>query len=617
MCVRNNVPNAYARRGGCPALLRTVLMLALLLSPLAAAEADAVLRFPSQSVYEIVETGTSWNERSVAAQPGQTLRVHFDVRVVGANTLTQNQTYVIEWRLDDRLIGTLNGTLEPGAERQPGTFEAIMPDDPGDHTLRMTLITGAWDPTPGNNDPPTTLLRLGDVRGFTPDQGSRHPYLGPALMGALALVLLPLRWPQVRSRIAEVGRPASERLESLRVAWPHIDAGHKRRIATFGIGLALASLLASMVVARGRLVWMDDPTGALAIATLVFAVPAAVRLARRHWTWSTFAVWGWAFACAVIWQQGAALTPFLRWPALGELTPFVVNGITVGALYALLALGYTMVYGVLKFINFAHGDVFVWGGYLGWLLVVQYPLVGLPLAILWAIIATAGLGALIERVAYRPLRGGDRLSPLITAIAVSLLLASMAQFLFGAQSRTFKEAGSTYTGSVWQELLTQDIQLGPIRLSSLDATILVVSILLLVALQWFISRSRTGQAMRAVADDQEAALTVGIPVDRIVTWTFVIGSGLAAVGGVFWGLRFSLRPTLGLLTGIKAFTAAVVGGIGNIPGAFLGGFLIGLAENVGGQFIDSRFQNVIAFVILVGFLLVRPQGMFGKEVKRR
>ncbi len=592
-------------------------MLALLLAPLAAAEADAVLRFPSQSVYEVVETGTTWNERSVAAQPGQTLRVHFDVRVVGPNTLTTNQTYLVEWRLGDTLIGALNGTLGPGVERQPGTLEAVLPDDPGDHTLRMRLLTGAWDPTPGNNDPPTTLLRLGDVQGSVPDDSTRHPFLGPALMGTLALVLLPLRWPQVRSHLAEFGRPASRRLEALRVAWPHIDARSKRRVATFSIGGALATLLTSLIVARGRMVWVDSPTGALAIATLVFAVAATVRLARRHWSWGTIAIWAWAFACAATWQQAASLTPFLRWPALADLTPFVVNGITVGALYALLALGYTMVYGILKFINFAHGDVFVWGGYLGWLLVVQYPLLGLPLAILWAIIATAGLGALIERVAYRPLRGGDRLSPLITAIAVSLLLASMAQFLFGAQSRTFKEAGSTYTGSVWQDLMTRDVQLGPIRLSSLDATILVVSIILVVALQWFISRSRTGQAMRAVADDQEAALTVGIPVDRIVTWTFIIGSALAAVGGVFWGLRFSLRPTLGLLTGIKAFTAAVVGGIGNIPGAFLGGFLIGLAENVGGQFIDSRFQNVIAFVILVGFLLVRPQGMFGKEVKRR
>ncbi len=590
----------------------------MLLLPTAAAEADAVLRFPSQSVYFVEETSTSWNERSVAAPAGATLRVLAEVRVVGDNTLAAPEPYRIEWWMDDDLIGEINGTLEPGITLVLHNLTAILPETPGDRTLTMRLLTGPWDPTPQNNDPPQTLLRIGDVTGVMRDTTTRHPYLGPAILTGLAAIIVPLRWPQVRGRLASVAAPAVGQIDAWRVAWPHVDERTRQVTATLLCGGVLLVLFGASALSVRDLSLANDPGSALGIAVFAYAVVVAVASIRqRRFAWRHLGVLVWTFAVAATWQQAAAAVAFLRWPSLGALGPFVLNGITVGALYALIALGYTMVYGILKFINFAHGDVFVWGGYLGWLLVVQYPVVGLPLAIIWAIVATAGLGALIERVAYRPLRGGDRLAPLITAIAVSLLLAGMAQLLFGTKNRTFREPGSTYTGSASEAFLTQSYNIGPFNFTSLDATILVTAIILMGALQWFVSQSKLGRAMRAVADDPEAALTVGIPVNRVVTWTFIIGSALAAVGGVFWGLRFSLRPTLGLLTGIKAFTAAVVGGIGHIPGAFLGGFLIGLAENVGGQFIDSRFQNVIAFLILIIFLLVRPQGMFGKEVSRR
>ncbi len=598
--------------------MRAVVLVALLLLPSVAAQADAVLRYPPQNVYEVVETETTWNERSVAAPAGSTLLVHFEVRIVGNNGLTSNQTYTVEWWLDDALLATLDGTLGPETSRVVHALNATLPDSAGDRTLRLRLITGAWDTTPGNNDPPATLLRIGDVTGATRDGTTRHPFIGPALLAGAVVILLPFRWHTVRARAATAVAPASRSIEAWRIAWPHMAPQQKLRLRGLAWGTLIMVPFITSLAATRRLALQDDPTSAAGIAAFAYLVTVtAASIRARSLRWRHPLVLVATFAAAATWQQAALAIGFLRWPQLTELGPFVLNGITVGALYALVALGYTMVYGILKFINFAHGDVFVWGGYLGWMLVVQYPLVGLPLAMLWAMFATAGLGAAIERVAYRPLRGGDRLAPLITAIAVSLLLAGAAQLFFGAQSHTFKEAGSRYVGSPTEAFLTQQYKVGPFFLTSLDITIFVTASVLMGALQWFIRSSRLGQAMRAVADDAEAAETVGIPVDRVITWTFVLGSALAAVGGVFWGLRFSLRPTLGLLTGIKAFTAAVVGGIGNIPGAFLGGFLIGLAENVGGQFIDSRFQNVIAFLVLIVFLLVRPQGMFGKEVKRR
>ena len=279
----------------------------------------------------------------------------------------------------------------------------------------------------------------------------------------------------------------------------------------------------------------------------------------------------------------------------------IANGIIAGGIYALVALGYTMVYGILKFINFAHGEIFMVGAYVAWTASV---LLGFPLivATIIAMLTAAILGFLIEKIAYKPLRNAGRLSPLITAIGVSLFLQALALLIFGAQIRTFGtgtvEAGIPILGAV---------------ITKLQITIIVVSLVLMILLHLFVKYTKLGKAMRAVADNPEVASIVGIPIDNIISTVFIIGSALAAIAGVLVGLEQNLQPTMGVSIGIKAFTAAVVGGIGNIYGALLGGFLIGLAENIGIWFIPSGYKDAIAFVILILFLLVKPTGLFGAK----
>ncbi len=283
------------------------------------------------------------------------------------------------------------------------------------------------------------------------------------------------------------------------------------------------------------------------------------------------------------------------------LPQLIANGIIAGGIYALVALGYTMVYGILKFINFAHGEIFMVGAYVAWTASV---LLGFPLivATIIAMLTAAILGFLIEKVAYKPLRHAGRLSPLITAIGVSLFLQALALLIFGAQIRTFGtgtvEAGIPILGAI---------------ITKLQITIIIVSLVLMILLHLFVKYTRLGKAMRAVADNPEVASIIGIPVDRIISTVFIIGSALAAIAGVLVGLEQNLQPTMGVSIGIKAFTAAVVGGIGNIYGALLGGFLIGLAENIGIWFIPSGYKDAIAFVILILFLLVKPTGLFGAK----
>lgn len=300
----------------------------------------------------------------------------------------------------------------------------------------------------------------------------------------------------------------------------------------------------------------------------------------------------------------------------------IINGIQLGSIYALIALGYTMVYGVLRLINFAHGDVFMIGAYVGFyaaeaLKLKEQPSLGAALmalapVLLAAMVACAILGLLIERLAYRPLRRAPRLTALITAIGVSLFLANGAQLLFKAD---FK-----YYPSVTPQGEAATIKLGGLTISK-DQMVLVFAAALLMAILWYIvQKTKTGKAMRAVSHDPDAAALMGINTDRVIAFTFGLGAGLAGAAGVLFGaLTYAkIFPLLGVQMGLKAFVAAVVGGIGSIPGAMLGGLLMGLSESFVkgapriGSFEPSRFTDAVAFILLILVLLIRPAGLLGK-----
>ena len=286
----------------------------------------------------------------------------------------------------------------------------------------------------------------------------------------------------------------------------------------------------------------------------------------------------------------------------------LLNGIAWGSIYALIALGYTMVYGVLKLINFAHGEVYMMGAMTGyyaarWLGFADAPsLLGLATTLLISMTACALLGATIERVAYRPLRSAPRLAPLITAIGISLLLQNAGQLVFGADPKFFPALIQS------RELL----RVGAVAVSNIQLAVLTTSLLLMAALHFVVMRTRFGRAMRAVAFDAPAAALMGVPVDRVIQGTFVLGSALAAAAGVLVGLSNpKIDPLMGLLPGLKAFVAAVLGGIGSIPGAMLGGLLLGVVETFVAGYLSSTFRDAIAFVVLVAILLYRPTGLFG------
>jgi len=279
----------------------------------------------------------------------------------------------------------------------------------------------------------------------------------------------------------------------------------------------------------------------------------------------------------------------------------IANGIIAGGIYSLVALGYTMVYGILKFINFAHGEIFMIGAYIAWLFNVIFG-VNILIAFLISMIGCAILGFIIEKVAYKPLRKASRLAPLITAIGISLLLQSIALLAFGAQIRTFR------TGTI-----ERGIPILGASITKIQIIIILVSLVLMLLLHFFVKYSRTGKAVRAVADNPELASTIGINIDKVISIVFIIGSALAAAAGVLIGIEQNLQPTMGVSIGIKAFTAAVIGGIGNIYGALIGGYLIGLIENIGIWFIPSGYKDAIAFFVLLIMLLFRPEGLFGKK----
>jgi branched-chain amino acid transport system permease protein len=296
-----------------------------------------------------------------------------------------------------------------------------------------------------------------------------------------------------------------------------------------------------------------------------------------------------------------------------ELLQNLLNGIAVGAIYALIALGYTMVYGILKLINFAHGDVFMlgsfvgfyaggWaarhmnaqGGPLGWVLA--------GLIMLLAMIVCGAVGYLNERIAYRPLRSAPRIASLITAIGVSFLLEYGGQFVFGPDPKFFPTLVEKHL-----------INLGGIATTNYQIIVLVVAIIFMGILQYIIYGTKFGRAMRAVSYNFETASLMGIPTDRVISTTFIIGSMLAAVAGILFGLSYpKIDPLMGIMPGLKAFIAAVLGGIGNVPGAVVGGLIIGVIESFVGGSRFSNFRDAIAFVILIAILLFRPSGLFGK-----
>jgi branched-chain amino acid transport system permease protein len=292
----------------------------------------------------------------------------------------------------------------------------------------------------------------------------------------------------------------------------------------------------------------------------------------------------------------------------------LVNGITTGALYSLVALGFSMVYGVLKLLNFAHGDLYMIGAYVGFFVIQWFGgpsalTIPVPLLLLVMFVLAAGLvgglGVAIERFAYRPLRDAPRIAPLITAIGISFFLENAALLLFGAQFRVYNTADFIS--------LSSGIQIGSVTIDSVQILVLVLGLVLMVGLRELVNRTKLGKQMRAVAADREAAEMMGINVNFTISATFFLGSALAGVAGVMGGLLFNqVTPTIGFVVGLKAFTAAVVGGIGSIPGAMLGGLLIGVAESMITGYISSTYTNLFVFALLIVVMLVRPSGLLGR-----
>jgi branched-chain amino acid transport system permease protein len=297
------------------------------------------------------------------------------------------------------------------------------------------------------------------------------------------------------------------------------------------------------------------------------------------------------------------------WALFFQLT---VNGVTLGSVYALIALGYSMVYGILKLLNFAHGDVYMVGAFVGFgvLTIFGGPLdptlpVWLLVLVMFAVamLATGGLGVLIERIAYRPLRDAPRIAPLISALGVSFFLQNSMLLLFGADFRSYNP---------FDLIGLEGVDVGPVFISRIRIIVVATAIALMIVLTLLVARTRIGKAMRATSYDREAAMMMGIDTDRVIATTFFIGSALAGAAGVMFGLVFSqIFHFMGFLAGLKGFTAAVVGGIGSIPGAMLGGLLVGLTEAYATGFASGNWSDLIVFSLLVLVMLLRPSGLLG------
>ncbi len=291
---------------------------------------------------------------------------------------------------------------------------------------------------------------------------------------------------------------------------------------------------------------------------------------------------------------------------LNSIIEQLINGLRTGSIYALIALGYTMVYGIAKMINFAHGDIIMVGAYALFVFVTTLQIPVIP-AVILTILFCALLGVIIEKVAYKPLRKAMPLAVLITAIGVSYFLQNIVQIIFGATPKPFASI-----------IRVPAIKLGTINISGITLITLVVTTVCMILLSLFISKTKAGRAMRAVSEDKGAAELMGINVNGTISLTFAIGSGLAAVAGILFIAQYeSLRPTLGALPGIKAFVAAVLGGIGSIPGAMLGGIILGIIESLSKAYISTQLSDAIVFGVLVVVLLVRPSGLLGKQRREK
>jgi branched-chain amino acid transport system permease protein len=284
----------------------------------------------------------------------------------------------------------------------------------------------------------------------------------------------------------------------------------------------------------------------------------------------------------------------------------LINGVSLGSIYALIALGYTMVYGIIKLINFAHGDIYMVGAYVAFFATTFFKLSFFP-ALIVSMVVAAALGMTIERMAYRPLRKAPKIAILITAIGVSLLLEYGGMLLVTPQPRTFPVLFDA-------KIFT----FGNIVVNSQQVVILAISVVLMIILTYVVQRTKIGKAMRAVSFDTDAARLMGIDVDRVISITFAIGSALAAAAGMLVGVYYnSIDPLMGIMPGLKAFVAAVLGGIGVIPGAMLGGIIMGVIEAMVSGFISSTFRDAAAFAILIIILLFKPSGLLGKNVREK
>jgi len=284
----------------------------------------------------------------------------------------------------------------------------------------------------------------------------------------------------------------------------------------------------------------------------------------------------------------------------------IVNGISLGSIYALIALGYTMVYGIIKLINFAHGDIYMIGAYTGFA-VVTYTNLGFFPALIIAMIACSALGVVTEKVAYKPLRSASRIAVLITAIGVSLLMEYVMMFFVTADVRSYPDV-----------LSNASFEIGGVIIKMQQIYILITTVPLMVFLQYIVHRTKVGKAMRAVSIDRDAAELMGIKVDQTISYTFAIGSALAGAAGVLVGIYYnSINPLMGIMPGLKAFVAAVLGGIGSIPGAMIGGMSIGVIENMVSGYGGSLIKDAVVFAILIIVLLVKPSGILGKNTREK
>ena len=305
---------------------------------------------------------------------------------------------------------------------------------------------------------------------------------------------------------------------------------------------------------------------------------------------------------------------------MNSFLTFFVTGISLGSIYALIALGYTMVYGIAKMLNFAHGDVIMIGGYVVLTVMTglssslagtgmsaaQVTVISVAGAILAGIIACIILGVTIEKVAYKPLRNASPLTVLITAIGVSYFLQNLALLIFGSAAKNFKSVVPQFTVG------------GDLKISGETVVTVVVTVVIMLALTWFVNKTKTGKSMLAVSEDKGAAQLMGINVNKTISITFAIGSGLAAVASILLCSTYpQISPYTGAMPGIKAFTAAVFGGIGSIPGAMIGGILLGIIESLSKAYISSQMSDAIVFAVLIVVLLVKPTGLLGKKINEK